>query len=86
MEKVKVDKRKQLWKNLLGYMAVGLDIKYYVEEIYSSCSSEKERLHSCAYQYVCKPDSSWEHLTSVLYKEGEMTAVDQARPFLPPRG
>ena len=93
-----MDKRKHLWKKVFDekfvrtddevYSLINdiLDVKFHVEDIYSSHSSEKERLHSCAYRYVCKPDSSWEHLTSLLYEEDEMTAVDQARPFLPPRG
>ena len=56
-------------------------------EIYSSHSSEKEKTHACSDVYVnCHPESSWEHLTSQLYGEDEMTVVDQARPFLPPRG
>ena len=56
-------------------------------EIYSSYSSEKEKTHACSDVYInCRPESSWEHLTSLLYREDELTAVDQARPFLPPRG
>ena len=62
-------------------------LDYSLEEIYSSHSSEKEKTHACSDVYVnCHPESSWEHLTSLLYREDEMTAVDQARPFLPPRG
>ena len=58
-----------------------------LKQIYSSHSSEKERTHVCSDVYVnCRPESSWEYLTARLYKEDEMTAVDQARPFLPPRG
>ena len=58
-----------------------------LEEIYSSHSSEKEKTHAYSDVYVnCHPESSWEHLTSLLYEKDEMTAVDQARPFLPPRG
>ena len=58
-----------------------------LEEIYSSHSSEKEKTHACSDVYVnCRPESSWEHLTSLLYEKDELTAVDQARPFLPPRG
>ena len=56
-------------------------------EIYSSHSSEKEKTHACSDVYVnCRPESSWEHLTTLLYREDELTAVHQARPFLPPRG
>ena len=58
-----------------------------LKEIYSSYSSEKEKTRTCSDVYVnCHPESSWEHLTSLLYREEELTAVDQARPFLPPRG
>ena len=58
-----------------------------LKEIYSSHSSEKEKTHACSDVYVnCRPESSWEHLTTLLYEEDELTAVDQARPFLPPRG
>ena len=79
MEKVKVDKRRRVWERVL--------VKGAVEEIYNSHSSEKEKTHACSDVYVnCDPDSSWERLTSVLYEEDETTAVDQARPFLPPRG
>ena len=81
-----MDKRKQLWKNLLGYTFVGLDIKYHVEEIYSSHSSEKARLHSCAYRYVRKHDSSWEELVQCLYGQGEMAAVKKAKHFFQQKG
>ena len=58
-----------------------------LKEIYSSHSSEKEKTHVCSDAYVnCRPESSWEHLTLLLYEIDEMTAVDRARPFLPPRG
>ena len=81
MEKVVVDKRRQLWERVLKLTPE------IVDEIYSSHSSEKDKTHACSDVYVnCCPESSWEHLTSLLYGEDEMTAVDQARPFLPPRG
>ena len=76
-----MDKRERVWKKVFGWRD-----KYHVEVIYSSHSSEEEKLHSCVNKYVCKPESSWEDLTSLLYEEDEMTAVDQARTFLPPRG
>ena len=80
MEKVIENKRRRMWKRVLG-------IAVYVNEIYSSHSSEEEKTRACSDTYVnCCPESSWEHLTSLLYKKEEMTAMDQARPFLPPRG
>ena len=94
MEKIAIDKRRLVWKivfdeedekdkyNFFLLLAPGV-----VDEIYNSHSSEKEKTHACSDMYVnCRPESSWEHLTSVLYKKDEITALDQARPFLPPRG
>ena len=82
MEKVKIDKRKQVWNGLLGWGEIS-----HVEKVYYSHFTQKEKTHACSDMYVnCCPKSSWEHLTSLLYEEDEMTAVDQARPFLPPRG
>ena len=87
MEKVTEDKRGQVWKRVLKLYFHHSEIEIYVDEIYSSHSSEEEKTHACSDMYVnCRPESSWEHLTSLLYKEDEMTAVDKARPFLPPRG
>ena len=102
MEKVTVDKRRQVWGAVLRYeksrwwwrgpippvppRRLPSDPKI-LEEIYSSHSSEKEKTHACSDVYVnCRPESSWEHLTSRLYEKDELTAMDQARPFLPPRG
>ena len=80
MEKVTVAKRTDVWWNL------GLK-SYYAESVHSNDSTEQKRTFAYSSTYVyCSPDASWEHLTSVLYSEGEMTAVDLAKPFLPPRG
>ena len=82
LEKVKVDKRRQVWGRVLTWKG-----ESPVDQLYSSHSTEKEKILSCSDTYVnFYPESSWEDLTSLLYKEDEMTAVDQARPFLPPKG
>ena len=82
MENVTVDQREKVWKSILEEGA-----ESYVEKVYSSDSTEKDKTLACSDVYVhSRPDSSWEHLTSVLYEKDEMTVVDQARPFLPPRG
>ena len=90
MEKIAEDKRRQVWEIVLeivhGYEEE-TRVYMYFDEIYSSHSSEREKTHACSDMYVnCHPDSSWENLTSQLYKEDEMTAVGQAMTFLPPRG
>ena len=77
-----MDKRRQVWEEVLRWK-----VRSHVDEIYSINSCEKEKIHACSDTYVnCHPESSWEHLTSLLYEEDEMTAMDQARPFLSPRG
>ena len=79
MEKVTVGKRREVWEEVLG--------KGVVEEIYSSHSSEEEKLHSCADAYVtCKPDSSWKELVQELYKWGGMAAAKEAKAFLQQSG
>ena len=86
MEKVKVDKRRQVWDRVQTWR-YGLRRASPVDQLYSSHSTEKEKNLSCSDTYVnCRPEASWEHLTTLLYEEDEMTAVDQARPFLPPKG
>ena len=79
VEKVAVDKRREVWEEVLGDEAV--------DEIYSSHSSEEEKLRSCIDTYVtCKPDSSWEDLVEVLYDYGEMAAAKEAKAFLQQKG
>ena len=79
MEKVTVDKRKQVWEEVFG--------KGTVKEIYSSHSNEEEKLHYCVDIYAtCKPDSSWEELVQELYDCGEMAAAKEAKAFLQQKG
>ena len=79
MGKVTVDKRRRVWEKVLGEEAV--------EEIYSSHSSEEEKLSSCADIYVtCQYDPSWEHLVQKLYNCIEMVAAKEAKVFLQETG
>ena len=74
-----MDERREVWGWVLGWTAV--------EEIYSSHSSEEEKLHSCADIYItCKPDSSWKDLVRELYDCGGMAAAKEAKAFLQQRG
>ena len=93
MGKVKVHERRKVWKEVLikeNFTMLHMPrspIYDYSDTIYSGHSTEEEKTHTCSDVYVnCHPESSWEHLTSRLYRAGKMTALDQARPFLPPRG
>ena len=79
MEKVTVDKRRETWERLI--------LEDPVEVIYSSHSSEEERLHSSAEIFVsCTPSSSWEGLIRELYCYGEMAAAKEAKTFLQDKG
>ena len=79
VEKVTLKKRRRVWERVLGEGAV--------EEIYSSHSSEEEKLRSCADIYVtCKPDSSWEGFFRRLYDCDEMAAAKEAKAFLQQKG
>ena len=74
-----MDKRREVWEEVLDEDAV--------EKIYSSHSSEEEKLHSCADTYVtCKLYSSWEHLVQRLYDCCEMAAAKEAKAFLQQKG
>ena len=56
-------------------------------EIQRRCSTKKEIANECASYYVhYHPQSSWTHLASHLYREGEFAAVEKLKPFLPLRG
>ena len=89
MEKIAEDRRRQVWDIVLeivyGYKE---ETRVYMSSMrFTTAIPVKERRHACSDMYVnCHPDSSWENLTSQLYKEDEMTAVGQAMTFLPPRG
>ena len=75
-----MDKRRQAWERVLEEEAV-------VEEIYSSHSSEEERLQYCSETYVtAKVNSSWEDLVQNLYYSGELPAAKKAKTFLQQKG
>ena len=58
-----------------------------VEEIYSSHSSEEERLQYCSETYVtAKVNSSWEDLVKKLYLHGELAAAKKAKTFQQQKG
>ena len=67
-----------MWERELGRSAV--------REIYSSHSSEEERLQYCAETYSANPDSSWEKLVKSLYSHDEMAAAKKAKAFLQQKG
>ena len=75
-----MDKRRQVWEEVLGKRDV-------VEEIYSSHSSEEERLQYCSEIYVtAKVNSSWEDLVQELCFYDEFAAAKKVKAFLQQKG
>jgi hypothetical protein len=81
MEKVAVERRKEVWSE------VDIVPGPQLEEIYQKYSTEEQRIHACADIYVnCCPDSSWTDLCQRLYVGNEMTAAKKAKTFMPQTG
>ena len=81
MEKVAVERRKEVWSRQ------GIIPDPQLGEIYQKYSTEEQRIHACADIYVnCRPDSSWTHLHKGLYWGKEMTAAKKAKTFIPQTG
>ena len=81
MEKVAVEKRKEVW--FWGDIVPDSQL----EEIYEKYSTEEQRIHACADICInCCPDSSWTHLCQRLYGRNEMTAARKAKIFIPQTG
>jgi hypothetical protein len=81
MEKVAVERRKEVW------LIWDIVPDPQLEEIYQKYPTEEQRIHACADIYVnCCPHSSWIHLCEGLYEENEMNAVKTAKTFIPQTG
>ena len=81
MEKVAVERRKEVWSECEIIPDTQL------EEIYRKYSTEEQRIHACADIYVnCCPHSSWTHLCWGLFEWNEMTAARKAKTFIPQTG
>ena len=81
MEKVAVERRKEVWPR--GDIVPAPQL----EDIYQKYSTEEQRIHACADFYInCRPDSSWTHLCGGLYGRNEMTAARKAKTFIPQTG
>ena len=87
MEKVAVERRKEVWSRRDIVPGPQLVPDPQLEEIYQKYSTEEQRIHACADIYVnCNPDSSWIDLCKVLYGKNEMTAARKAKIFIPQTG
>ena len=81
MEKVAVERRKEVWSHVSSISDSEL------EEVYQKYSTEEQRIQLCADIYVnCRPDSSWTYLHQGLYWGKEMTAAKKAKTFIPQTG
>ena len=76
------------WKSLNHYYITQIVVPdTRLREIQQRCSTQRDIAHECASYYIhCHPQSSWIHLAGRLYRQGEFTAVEKLKPFLPLRG
>ena len=77
MEKVKGELRPQIWGELSPAIGRVIEGEGY--------SSEKDRIYADLYAN-CKTNSSWELIARPLYHHHQVTAVEEVRSYLPPRG
>ena len=83
VETVAVDRRKEMW----SYNHGSIIPHTLLEEIYQNYSTEDQRLHACAENYVSfHPEPSWTDLCEVLFIIKELTAVRKAKIFIPQTG
>ena len=75
MKKIEPEKREEVFKSLLGS---------YVFKTIQQCYSPEEFVSDIFVN--CNTESSWELLATELYHHHQMAAVDEVRPYLPPRG
>jgi hypothetical protein len=81
LEKVAVERRKEVWYQL--EIVPGPQL----EQIYEKYSTEEQRIHAYADIYInCCPDSSWTSLYRELYEWNEMAAVKKAKSFIQQTG
>ena len=77
MEKVKGELRPQIWEDLSLTIGEVIQAEKY--------SSEKDPTYADLYAN-CKSNSSWEDFARTLYRHHQVTAVEEVRSYLPPRG
>ena len=90
METVPADRAVKVWDGL------GVP-ESLVKQISRKLSTAKDKTRACVDLYLCNPDHestgidftttvydapSWGHITSTLYKYGEMAAVRKAKSFM----
>ena len=79
MNKIKPEEREEVWKRVLS-------CDPFVEEIQKQHVPEEwESTYADVYVNCCSY-SSWEDLAKQLYCRDQMAAVEELRPYLPPRG
>ena len=79
MAKVEPKEREKVYVEVLHF-----DARMKIQEQYST-DSEREVAYVDAY-VNCDPSLSWYELARVLYHYHHVAAVEDVRPYLPPRG
>ena len=93
MEKLTSDegRRREVWKRVLLWMDMDTFTtttpSSYLDDVYTKYTTDEEKTHALADTYINgRPESSWQHLVQTLYREGELAAAKEAKPFLQQNG
>ena len=71
-----------MWQDVLEWG--GATPSSYIDEVYTQLNtSAREKTQALSDVYVkIRPESSWQHLVVILYRQSELAAAKQAKSFL----
>ena len=87
MEKLTSDeeRRRKVWEEVLKWK--GHTPSSYIDEVYTQYTSAREKTLALSDVYInIRPDSSWQHLVEVAYRQQELVAAKGAKTFIPNEG
>ena len=87
MQKVTSDegRRREVWERVLEWNYA--TPSSYLDEVFTKYTTDEEKTHALADVYVnSRPESSWQNLVQTLYRESELAAAKEAKPFLQQNG
>ena len=89
MEKLTSDeeRRSEVWQEVLEWWYDTFSsstASSYIDEVYTQLNtSAREKTQALSDVYVnIRPESSWQHLVGILYRQSELAVAKQAKSFL----
>ena len=75
------ENRSEVWQQVLEWNGCRIDC--FLDNMDTKKITEKEKMSILAGVYInVRPESSWIHLVTALYKNGELAAAEEAKSFL----